>query len=151
MSIVFNKDNSKFASIGNYGSSISIWDSNSFTISNSIGTKGFLLKELVFSPKGWELIAITTDCSLRFYDTRVKGGQLIRNVTNAHRGSVTTFSFSNNSEYFITGGQDHIVKLWDSDVNLETGQTQASPYYFQSFIGHTYPVQKVIFNPNNNS
>lgn len=44
-----------------------------------------------------------------------------------------------------------MVKLWDSDVNLETGQTQASPYYFQSFIGHTYPVQKVIFNPNNNS
>lgn len=69
VSIVFNKDNSKFASIGNYGSSISIWDSNSFTISNSIGTKGFLLKELVYSPKGWELIAITTDCSLRFYDT----------------------------------------------------------------------------------
>ncbi len=64
VSIVFNKDNSKFASIGNYGSVINIWDSNSFTISNAIGTKGFILRELVFSPNGQELIAITTDCSL---------------------------------------------------------------------------------------
>lgn len=104
VAIVFNKENTKFASIGNYGSVISIWDSNSFTISNSIGTKGFILWDLIYSPKSWELIAVTTDCSLRFYDTRIKGGSLIRNVTQVHRGAITSLCFSNNSEYFITGG-----------------------------------------------
>ena len=44
-----------------------------------------------------------------------------------------------------------MIKLWDANVNMEQGQTQASPYYFQSFIGHTFSVRKVIFNPNNNS
>jgi len=34
VSIVFNKDNSRFASIGSYGSTINIWDSSSFALCN---------------------------------------------------------------------------------------------------------------------
>jgi len=37
-------------------------------------------------------------------------------------------SYSNNGEFFITGGLDHMVKLWDS--NIENSSLIASPYFF---------------------
>ncbi|MBK8156907.1 MAG: hypothetical protein IPK55_13440 [Streptococcus sp.] len=29
---------------------------------------------------------------------------------------MTSLCYSNNGEYFMTGGLDHIVKMWDADV-----------------------------------
>lgn len=38
-----------------------------------------------------------------------------------------------------------MIKVWDYEVQ------KTIPYFFQSFIGHTYPVSAVLFNPCNNS
>lgn len=52
---------------------------------------------------------------------------------------------SSNSGYLLTGGQDNMVKIWDYEAQKTVS------YYFQSFIGHTYPITALIFNPRNNS
>ena len=151
VSISFNRSNSYFASIGNNGSEILIRDTTNFGLMNSVHTKGSIIKEILFSPNEKEIIAITTDCSMKFYDITVPGGNLLRKVTEAHRVGINSVSYSNNGQFLITGGMDNIVKVWDSNVNMEPGQTRASPLFFQSFIGHTFSVKNVLFNPNDNS
>ena len=37
-----------------------------------------------------------------------------------------------------------MLKVWDYEAQKTT------PYFFQSFIGHTYPVKAIMFNPTNN-
>ena len=64
----FDKSNSLFALIGNYGSVVNLYDSKTFAMVNSIPVKGHLIKELTFSDKPFELIIITADASMRFYD-----------------------------------------------------------------------------------
>jgi WD40 repeat protein len=44
----------------------------------------------------------------------------------------------------ISAGQDHMIKVWDYEVQ------KTIPYFFQCFIGHTYPVAAILFNPTNN-
>jgi WD40 repeat protein len=48
-----------------------------------------------------------------------------------------------NTGYLLTGGEDNMVKIWDYEAQ------KTVPYYFQSFIGHTYPITSIIFNPKN--
>lgn len=45
----------------------------------------------------------------------------------------------------ITGGEDNMLKVWDYEAD------RTAPYYFQSFIGHTYPPKNVMFNSVNNN
>lgn len=37
-----------------------------------------------------------------------------------------------------------MIRVWDYEAQKTT------PYFFQSFIGHTYPIVGVLFNPANN-
>lgn len=88
---------------------------------------------------------MTSDCRLRFYSLARYEGIILRELSAVHRGSITALSVSNNSGYFLTGGEDSMLKAWDYEAN------KTSPYYFQAFIGHTYPVRGVMFCPSDNS
>lgn len=55
-----------------------------------------------------------------------------------------SLDISNNSGYMLTGGEDNMIKVWDYEAN------KTIPYFFQSFIGHTYPVKCLMFNPLDN-
>ena len=44
----------------------------------------------------------------------------------------------------LTGGEDNLIKMWDYDAQKNV------PAYYQAFIGHTFPVVKTLFNPDNN-
>ena len=44
----------------------------------------------------------------------------------------------------LTGGEDNMIKVKNNEA------TKNSPYFFQSFIGHTYPPRSLMFNPANN-
>jgi WD40 repeat protein len=41
----------------------------------------------------------------------------------------------------MTGGDDSLIKAWDYEAD------RTIPYFYQAFIGHTYGVSDVIFNP----
>lgn len=87
---------------------------------------------------------VTKDCRIKFYSLMKFEGIFLREVANCHRGSINGLSISNNSGYLISAGEDNMVKIWDYEAQ------KTVPYYFQSFIGHTYPINDIIFNPRNN-
>ena len=44
----------------------------------------------------------------------------------------------------LTGGEDNLIKMWDYDAQ------KTVPFFYQAFIGHTYPLVKTMFNPLDN-
>ena len=62
-----------------------------------------------------------------------------------HRGNVTGVSVSSNTGYMVSGGEDCMLKVWDYEA------AKTIPFFFQAFIGHTYPVSSLLFCPTDNS
>lgn len=67
IALAFNPYNSLFATIGNYGSCVNVWDTVKFSLQLNLPVKGFIIKELAFAPDTGELIVVTTDSRVRFY------------------------------------------------------------------------------------
>jgi len=144
--VAFDPTNSVFAAFGDNGNIINIYDTVNFSQQSQVSIKKDVGKCFVFSPSKLELIVATTSCKIKIYDLKYKDSSVpLREITNVHRDSINSINFSMNGMYFITCGNDKTVKVFDSDIDNIT------PYYFQSSIGHTFPVGKVFFNPRNNS
>jgi WD40 repeat protein len=90
-------------------------------------------------------MVMTNDCRIRFYSLARYEGIMLREVNVVHRGSITAMTVSQNSGYFLTGGEDSMLKVWDYEAH------KTLPQFYQAFIGHTYPVRGVMFCPNDNS
>jgi len=75
---------------------VNLYDAKTFSLVNAIPVKGQLVRELSFTKNPYELIVITAEAGMRFYDIREEGGRFKREVSNTHRGSLNTISFSNN-------------------------------------------------------
>ena len=84
------------------------------------------------------------DLVIRVYSLARFEGIYLRELHSVHRGAVNCTDLSQNGGYMLTGGEDNLVKIWDYDAQKN------APAYFQAFIGHTYPILKTIFNPDNN-
>lgn len=57
-----------------------------------------------------------------------------------HTGAVTSVAYSSNGKYVLTGGEDHLVKLWDAASGKEV----------RTFTGHRGSVTSVAFSPDGN-
>lgn len=68
----------------------------------------------------------------------------MREISSCHRAAIKGIDLSINSGYLLSAGEDSMIRVWDYEAQKTT------PYFFQSFIGHTYPVVGVLFNPTNN-
>lgn len=102
------------------------------------------VKSFRFANNNNDLLVVTKDCKIRFYCLMKYEGLFLREIANCHRGSINSIDVSFNSGYMLTAGEDSMVKIWDYEAQKTT------PYFFQSFIGHTYPLRAIIFNPRNN-
>lgn len=67
---------------------------------------------------------MTVDCRVRFYSLARFEGILLREINAVHRGSITAQCVSNNSGFFITGGEDSLLKVWDYEAQ------KTLPYFF---------------------
>jgi WD40 repeat protein len=67
---------------------------------------------------------MTTDCRLRVYSLAKYEGIFLREIATVHRGNITSMSISNNSGYFISGGEDCMIKVWDYEAH------KTVPYFF---------------------
>ena len=65
----------------------------------------------------------------------------MRELPNTHRTSINSADLTLNGGFMMTGGEDSLVKVWDSEA------PKSVPYFYQAFIGHTYGVQNVLINP----
>ena len=45
----------------------------------------------------------------------------------------------------LTGGSDNLIKIWDYEAQ------KTVPFFYQAFIGHTFPISDVMFNPCDNN
>jgi len=86
---------------------------------------------------------VTKDHRVRTYALSRFEGVFIKELTSVHREGISSIDLSKNGGYMVTGGDDNLLKLWDTDAS------KTAPYYFQAFIGHIFPVTAVMFSPQN--
>lgn len=59
---------------------------------------------------------VTADARIRVCSLAKYEGIFLREISTVHRGNVTSLSFSNNSSYMLTGGEDCMLKVWDYEA-----------------------------------
>ncbi|XP_077642916.1 WD repeat-containing protein 90 isoform X4 [Lonchura striata] len=87
-------------------------------------------------PQG-ELLVSTSSNKILVLDA--KTGRLVREVSPVHKLSCSSLALSKDGQYLLTAG-DKVIKVWDYRMRFNVN--------FQVFIGHSEPVHKVAFTPN---
>lgn len=113
----------KFGLMGESGNNINIYDTEGFVIQNQV-IINHIVTQFRFANMNQELVVVTKDCRIRFYSLIKFEGIFLREVQHCHRGSISSISISNNSGYFLTGGKDNLVKVWDYEAQ------KSHPYFF---------------------
>ncbi|CAF0801503.1 unnamed protein product [Didymodactylos carnosus] len=90
-----------------------------------------------YSPSKHLLVA-TSNQKLLKLDSQT--GKLLNIINCTHRRSFDSLALSSDSQYLITSG-DKLIKFWDYSMSLDIN--------FQSFVGHSEPVRKLFFTPDN--
>ena len=132
-----------FSVMGEYGNNVIVYDTESFLIQHQIMVNN-IVRSFKFANNNNDLVIVTKDCKIRFYCLMKYEGLFLREISSCHRGSIRAVDVSINSGYMLSAGEDSMVRVWDYEAQKTT------PFFFQSFIGHTYPLVAVLFNPTNN-
>jgi WD40 repeat protein len=103
---------SLLALMGDYGNNVCVYDTESVILRNKIQV-GYIVKSFQFASNTSEMIIVTKDCRIRFYNLAKFEGEFLRDLLTVHRGSVITTDVSLNSGYLLTGGEDCLIKCWD--------------------------------------
>lgn len=116
--ISFTNDSELFATIGDNGSHINIFESYNLTQVLKLFCSGLFVKKFEFSNNGENLFVISTDCRLRVYGIKNDFDEMqmevffLYDLPFVHRDSFNSFGISQNLIHFITGGKDPFLKLW---------------------------------------
>ena len=78
------------------------------------------------------------DCSIRFYSLGKYEGIFIKEIKDVHIKEIKKFICSKNFNYFITCGEEGIIKVWD----LKTFYNNYKSY--QQYIGHSTAINGLI-------
>lgn len=105
----------RFGAMGDYGNSISLYDTESFLVQNQIMVNS-IVKSFHFANNNKDLLVVTKDCRIRFYNLNSYEGLFLREVANCHRGAICDIDVSMNSGYMLTAGEDKMVKIWDYEA-----------------------------------
>jgi WD40 repeat protein len=133
-----------FGIIGEYGNNLMVYDTESIILKHQIQA-GHVLRSFEFNKNATEVIMVTDDLKIKFYSLSKFEGQFLRELATVHRGSINSVDLSLNGGFMLSGGDDNLIKVWDYEAQ------KTVPYYFQAFIGHTYPITDVMFNPCDNN
>ena len=135
----FSFDSKLFAVLGSNYSSISIWDSETFSLKYRVNPTGVNLQKIQFSPNGQDILAISKakTSKVRFYSLSGYEATQSRELSDLHASDILSFGISPNSKYLVTGGVDRILKVWDYSSTQKRGQ---------AFIGHSGEVCITAFS-----
>lgn len=70
-----------------------------------------------FSPNGVQILTCGTDRKITYWETL--DGSMVREIEGSGSGALNSINISADGQYFVTGGNDSIVKLW----SYETGES----------------------------
>ncbi|CAF1001384.1 unnamed protein product [Adineta steineri] len=90
-----------------------------------------------FTPNRHLLVA-TINMKLLKFDSYT--GKLLNIIDTIHKRSFDSLALSSDSQYLITSG-DNMLKFWNANMELDIN--------FQSFVGHSNQVRKILFTDDN--
>ena len=95
-----------------------------------------LFTAVAYHPDESQLLTCGTNRQISWWDSENDGE--IRTIPGSETGPVTALHISASGEYFVSGSDDKLVKLWNYD--------EGSQYY--EGVGHSSSVNKVRFSPD---
>ncbi|KAH1183141.1 cilia- and flagella-associated protein 52 [Mauremys mutica] len=87
-----------------------IWDIVRF-MRNQMILANTLFQCVCYHPEEYQIITSGTDRKIGYWE--VFDGSAIRNLEGSLTGSINGMDITSDGTYFVTGGDDHLVKVWD--------------------------------------
>ncbi|KAK7113715.1 cilia- and flagella-associated protein 52-like [Littorina saxatilis] len=116
------------------GSTI-IWDLETNTRSQIV-LANTLFKCVCFGAKGVHILTSGTDHKIGYWE--VQDGSALRELEGSKTGAINTMDISSDGNYYITGGEDRLLKLWKYNEGQVT----------HVGIGHSAQITKARICPN---
>ena len=133
--ISLSMDQNYFATIGPESKYVLTWNSESFARKNNINLNENnskivnLAKKLCLFNKNLLGVALES-CSIRFYALGKYEGIFIREIKDMHIKGINKFICSRNYNYFLTSGEEGLIKIWDMKMIFNNYKS------YQQYIGH---------------
>ncbi|KFQ31379.1 WD repeat-containing protein 16, partial [Merops nubicus] len=113
-----------------------IWDIVRF-VRKQMMLANTLFKCVCYHPEEYQVITGGTDRKIGYWE--VFDGSTIREVEGSASGSINGMDITSDGAYFVTGGDDHLVKLWDYNEGAVT----------HVGVGHSGSITRLKICPGN--
>ncbi|NXT57832.1 CFA52 protein, partial [Pluvianellus socialis] len=94
-----------------------VWDILRF-VRKQMFLANTLFKCVCYHPEEYQIITSGTDRKIAYWE--VFDGSAIREVEGSASGTINGMDITSDGAYFVTGGEDHLVKLWDYNEGAVT-------------------------------
>ncbi|KAM6376747.1 cilia- and flagella-associated protein 52 [Pluvialis apricaria] len=94
-----------------------VWDIVRF-VRKQMFLANTLFKCACYHPEEYQIITSGTDRKIAYWE--VFDGSAIREVEGSVSGTINGMDITSDGAYFVTGGEDHLVKLWDYNEGAVT-------------------------------
>lgn len=133
-SIQLRANNEQAVSCSSDGSCI-IWDLKTYTRCLCF-FESTLFKQVLFHPDESQILTTGSDRKITYWGTF--DGQIIRMLDGSETGEINALSITSSGDYFVSGGEDKVVKIWGYD----DGQS----YYHGE--GHAGTINRIMIAPD---
>lgn len=106
---------SLFGIMGDHGNSLMVYDTDSIVLRHQIAV-GQVIRSFRFTHNLREVLIVTKDHRVRTYALSRFEGVFVKELTSVHREGISSMDLSKNGGYMVTGGDDNLIKLWDTDA-----------------------------------
>ncbi|NXF69925.1 CFA52 protein, partial [Ciccaba nigrolineata] len=113
-----------------------IWDIVRF-IRKQIILANTFFKCVCYHPEEYQIITSGTNKKIGYWE--VFDGSMIRELEGSASGSINGMDITSDGAYFVTGGDDHLVKLWDYNEGAVT----------HVGVGHSGNISRLKICPGN--
>ncbi|XP_023314400.1 cilia- and flagella-associated protein 52-like [Trichogramma pretiosum] len=107
-SLRINQEGNQVISSSTDGTCI-VWDINR-CVRKQVLIGNTMYMAACFSPNGVQILTCGTDRKITYWETL--DGSMIRELEGSGSAALNTIDVSPDGEYFVTGGNDSVVKLW---------------------------------------
>ena len=129
------KSNNEMAVSASSDGSCIVWDLRSLTRHICL-QQSTMFKQVLYHPDESQLITTGSDRKVSYWD--IFDGQTIRMLDGSEEGEINALAITREGEHFLSGGEDHIVKLWKYDEG--TVQYEG--------VGHSGAITKIAVAPD---